>query len=121
MDPSYPSPKDGGYVGPLQCGGAPMSNVLSISYGLVEGGLPRFFQERQCHEWMKLALQGVSVIFASGDNGVANRQNMCLNAEQGHVDAKGTRFAPSFPQSCPYASSVFLLLMLGCWVCVCKC
>lgn len=48
VDPAYPDPNEGGYKGPLQCGGAPMSNVFSVSYGQIEGALPRFYQERQC-------------------------------------------------------------------------
>jgi tripeptidyl-peptidase-1 len=56
---------------------------------------------------MKLALQGVSVIFASGDSGVANRynsgyNNSCLNSEYGYVETDGKRFSPSFPANCPY-------------------
>ena len=83
--------------------------MISVSYGQIEGALPRFYQERQCREWMKLALQGVSVIFASGDSGVANRynsgyNNSCLNEEYGYVDENGTRFSPSFPANCPYVS-----------------
>ncbi|KAF7448495.1 hypothetical protein PtrM4_097150 [Pyrenophora tritici-repentis] len=51
---------------------------------------------------MKLALQGVSVIFASGDSGVANTYNSvypnaCLNEVYGYVDPNGKRFSPSFP------------------------
>ncbi len=111
LDPEYPDPNLGGYTGPLQCGGAPKSNVISVSYGQIEGALPQFYQERQCREWMKLALQGVSVIFASGDSGVANRynsgyNNSCLNSEYGYVDTDGTRFSPSFPANCPYITSV---------------
>lgn len=61
---------------------------------------------------MKLALQGVSVIFASGDSGVANRynsgyNNSCLNSEYGYVDENGTRFSPSFPANCPYVSPAY--------------
>lgn len=55
VDPAYPDPNEGGYTGPLQCGGAPKSNVLSVSYGQIEGALPRFYQERQCREWMKVS------------------------------------------------------------------
>ncbi|KAK4903467.1 hypothetical protein LTR27_000398 [Elasticomyces elasticus] len=111
VDPAYPDPNEGGYTGPLQCGGAPMSNVFSVSYGQIEGALPRFYQERQCNEWMKLALQGVSVIYASGDSGVANRynsgyNNTCLNAQYGYVDEFGTKFSPSFPVNCPYITAV---------------
>ncbi|KAF3764746.1 subtilisin-like protein [Cryphonectria parasitica EP155] len=113
VDPAYPDPNDneGGYTGPLQCGGAPISNVLSVSYGQIEGALPYFYQVRQCNEWMKLALQGVSVLFASGDSGVANRYNAgypnsCLNSEELYVDINGTRYSPSFPGNCPYITTV---------------
>ncbi|KAI0477842.1 subtilisin-like protein [Xylariaceae sp. FL0804] len=111
IDPAYPDPNEYGYTGPLQCGGAPVSNVLSVSYGQIEGALPRFYQERQCREWMKLALQGVSVVYASGDSGVANRynagyNNTCLDARDGYVSQDGTRFSPSFPVNCPYVTAV---------------
>jgi len=43
---------------------------------------------------MKLGLQGVSVIFSSGDSGVAPQ------------DEKGTKFAPMFPATCPYVTAV---------------
>ena len=46
---------------------------------------------------MKLGLQGVSIIYASGDSGVASRTG-CLNG--------GGTFAPGFPASCPYVTSV---------------
>ncbi|PSR82034.1 peptidase S8/S53 domain-containing protein [Coniella lustricola] len=120
VDPAYPDPNDneGGYTGPLQCGGAPVSNVISVSYGQIEGALPYFYQVRQCNEWMKLALQGVSVLFASGDSGVANRYNAgypdsCLNAEELYVDANGTRYSPSFPETCPYITAVGATTLLG--------
>lgn len=76
----------------------------------LQGALPEFYQVRQCNEWMKLGLQGVSVLFASGDSGVANRYNAgypdsCLNADLPYVDNNGTRFSPSFPANCPYITS----------------
>ncbi|KAB2570965.1 Aorsin [Lasiodiplodia theobromae] len=111
VDPAYPDPNLGGYTGPLQCGGAPVSNVFSFSYNQIEAALPEFYQRRQCHEWMKLGLQGVSVLFASGDSGVANRynagyENSCLNTDEPYVDVNGTRFSPSFPCNCPYVTVV---------------
>lgn len=59
---------------------------------------------------MKLALQGVSVLYASGDSGVANRYNAgypdsCLNADELYVDNNGTRYSPSFPANCPYITA----------------
>ena len=112
LDPVYPDPAPGGYDGPLQCGGAPPSNVLSFSYLQIEAALPESYQTRQCHEWMKLGLQGVSVIFATGDSGVANRynvgfENSCLTPPDvgPYVDVNGTRFSPSFPTNCPWVTS----------------
>ncbi|KAI3334490.1 peptidase S8/S53 domain-containing protein [Ustulina deusta] len=120
VDPAYPDPNANleGYQGPLQCGGAPKSNVISVSYGQIEGALPYFYQVRQCHEWLKLGLQGVSVIYASGDSGVANRYNAgypnsCLNADQQFVDNNGTRYSPSFPVNCPYITAVGATTLIG--------
>jgi tripeptidyl-peptidase-1 len=50
---------------------------------------------------MKLGLQGVSVVVASGDSGVAgppgdDTSNGCL--------ADGTVFSPGFPANCPYVT-----------------
>ena len=91
---------------------APLSNVLSFSYLQIEAALPESYQSRQCHEWMKLGLQGVSVIFATGDSGVANRynvgfENSCLTPPDvgPYVDVNGTRFSPSFPSNCPWVTS----------------
>ena len=111
IDPAYPDPNEGGYTGPLQCGGAPNSSVYSFSYGQIEASLPVSYQTRQCNEWMKLALQGVSVLFASGDSGVANRynagyNNSCLLEEGPYVDSAGPRFSPSFPVNCPWITAV---------------
>ncbi|TVY84969.1 Tripeptidyl-peptidase sed1 [Lachnellula suecica] len=113
VDPAYPDPNEGGYTGPLQCGGAPISNVFSFSYNQIEAALPVSYQQRQCNEWMKMGLQGVSVLFASGDSGVANRYNSgypnsCLTPPEvgPYVDSNGTRFSPSFPTNCPWITAV---------------
>ena len=112
VDPVYPDPNEGGFTGPLQCGGAPLSHVFSFSYNQIEAALPVSYQQRQCHEWMKLGLQGVSVLFASGDSGVANRynsgfENSCLTSPEvgPYVDINGTRFSPSFPTNCPWITA----------------
>lgn len=104
LDPSYPDPQEGGYKGSLQCGVYDPPNVLSISYGMAEADLPISYQRRQCNEFMKLGMRGVSVIVASGDSGVAGRDgdptaSNCLG-DSGKV------FAPDFPASCPYMTAV---------------
>ena len=93
-----------GYQGKLQCGVYKPTNVISISYGEQEDDLPTNYQQRQCAEFLKLGLQGTSVILASGDSGVAARaaddgnDNGCLG--------KGEVFNPDFPASCPYVSAL---------------
>ncbi|KAF3385024.1 Aorsin [Penicillium rolfsii] len=93
----------------ILCGIYRPANVISISYGGPEQNFPAPYQRRQCNEYMKLGLQGVSVLFASGDHGVA-----------GHDGCLGPRediFSPTFPAKsvstlcamrfiCPYVTAV---------------
>ncbi|KAJ6105126.1 hypothetical protein N7523_010200 [Penicillium sp. IBT 18751x] len=97
IDGSY-YPQAGGYKGTLQCGVYKPTNVISISYGGDEADLPIAYQRRQCNEFMKLGMQGVSVVVASGDSGVAGASN-CLGQD-------GKVFNPDFPASCPYLTAV---------------
>jgi subtilase family serine protease len=55
------------------CGTYKPTNVISVSYGGQEADLPISYQKRQCLEYMKLGLQGVSFLFASGDSGVSSK------------------------------------------------
>ncbi|KAH8696765.1 putative protease S8 tripeptidyl peptidase I [Talaromyces proteolyticus] len=98
LDPIYPDVNStSGYKGKLMCGVYKPTNVISISYVGSEDSIPRYYYERQCNEFMKLGLRGVSVFFASGDSGVASR-NGCLG--------NNTIFNPERPASCPYITSV---------------
>ncbi|KAK0119805.1 Tripeptidyl-peptidase sed1 [Cadophora gregata] len=106
LDPPYPDPSNapGAYKGKLQCGVYKPTNVISISYGGGEADLPPAYQKRQCNEFMKLGLQGVSVVLASGDSGVAGSAG-----EGGNADGclgTGQIFAPDFPATCPYITTV---------------
>ncbi|KAL5364711.1 peptidase S8/S53 domain-containing protein [Aspergillus floccosus] len=103
LDPSYPNPAEGGYKGQLQCGVYKPTNVISISYGGWEASLPIQYQRRQCQEWMKLGLQGVSVVVASGDSGVAGRNGAPTPGNCLGTDNKV--FAPGFPATCPYLTT----------------
>lgn len=110
LDPQYPHNVPGGYNKPLQCGVYKPTNVISISYGGQEADLPASYQKRQCAEFMKLGLQGVSILVASGDSGVAgpagdDSANGCLNG--------GTTFSPDFPATCPYLTTVGATLLTG--------
>jgi tripeptidyl-peptidase I len=90
--------------GKLQCGVYKPTNVISASYGECEQDLPYDYTARQCNEFMKLGLQGVSITIASGDYGVASipgdgGPNGCLGPE-------GKVFNPQYPSNCPYVTSV---------------
>ena len=73
LDQAYPDPNIGGWAGELMCGTYKPTNVISLSYGGQESDLPITYQKRQCLEYMKLGLQGVSFLFASGDSGVSSQ------------------------------------------------
>jgi len=77
--------------------GAPQ--VHSVSYGDIEAeGSPYDVMMRFNTEAMKLGLRGISVMVASGDDGVANfiaRQN-----------ASACGFNPSYPATSPYVTAV---------------
>ncbi|KAK4932151.1 hypothetical protein LTR49_001448 [Elasticomyces elasticus] len=103
LDPQYPDPAPGGYKGSLQCGVYRPTNVISISYGGQESDLPVSYQKRQCNEFMKLGLQGISVCVSSGDSGVAGPLG------DGNADGclgTGQIFSPDFPATCPYITTL---------------
>jgi tripeptidyl-peptidase-1 len=56
---------------------------------------------------MKLGLMGVTVLYSSGDNGVAGNGGECIDPTTGQYNSGSSgRFAPSFPGTCPYITSV---------------
>lgn len=71
-DPMYPDPNAGGWQGDLECGTQTSTSVISISYGGAEQDVYLSYQKRQCLEFLKLGLQGVSIVISSGDWGTAN-------------------------------------------------
>ncbi|KAI0938760.1 hypothetical protein AcV5_000369 [Taiwanofungus camphoratus] len=103
FDAVYPDPY-GGYQGKEDCGTAPLSNVISTSYSYTEAELGPAYTERQCAEYAKLGLMGVTFLFSSGDSGVAGN-GICLDSN-GYEDPYGEVFNPTFPGTCPYITSV---------------
>ncbi|CAK7275494.1 hypothetical protein SEPCBS119000_006718 [Sporothrix epigloea] len=99
LDPVYPDTAPGGYKGKLQCGVYKPTNVISISYGGAELGVPKNYVERQCTEIMKLGLQGVTVVVSSGDDGVAASGGYCAGNNS-------QIFLANRDASCPYVLSV---------------
>ncbi|KAI0266070.1 subtilisin-like protein [Gloeopeniophorella convolvens] len=108
QDGIYPDTEPGGFNG-TSCGIIKPPHVLSISYGQDEGTAPHPYAVRQCNEYGKLGLLGTTVLYSSGDNGVAGGNGICQNST-GLNDPGGglneDRFNPDFPASCPYVVAV---------------
>ncbi|KAH9933251.1 subtilisin-like protein [Epithele typhae] len=105
QDGVYPDPYDGGYKGPEDCGTVSPAHVISTSYSYDEVDLTPAYMERQCAEYAKLGLMGVTMLYSSGDYGVGGYGDVCLD-DTGAPSYDGTRFSPSFPGTCPYVTSV---------------
>ncbi|KAF8258875.1 subtilisin-like protein [Lactarius quietus] len=72
--------------------------TIVISFGSPERNLPREYTSAVCLLFAQLALRGVSVLIATGDDGIGKGD--CKNST-GDV-----QFMPNFPASCPYVTSV---------------
>jgi tripeptidyl-peptidase I len=55
------------------------------------------YAQRQCNEYGKLGMMGTTVLYSSGDNGVAGNGGNCIT---------GIKFNPDFPASCPFVTAV---------------
>ncbi|KAH8812738.1 peptidase S8/S53 domain-containing protein [Xylogone sp. PMI_703] len=100
FDPTYPDPH--GYMGQRMCGLFKPTNVISISYSPEEQLRTVNYDRRQCSEWMKLSLQGVTIVGATGDNGVAGNGADCIKGPDGQNDI----FNPLTLTNCPYVLAV---------------
>jgi tripeptidyl-peptidase-1 len=81
--------------------GRDIPQTISTSYGDDEQTVPRSYAELVCQKMAVLGSRGVSLLFASGDNGVGGDGACTSN------DGKDTpMFLPSFPDSCPFVTSV---------------
>lgn len=92
---------------PEMCGAYTPTNVISVSYGIAESAYPYSYINRQCQEYMKLGLQGVSIIYASQDSGVAS--GGCIHPDNVNKTTLATNpgaFSPGWPAACPYVTSV---------------
>lgn len=104
-DAVYPHDVPGGYKGARQCGVYTPAKVITASYGEAEANFPAAYVKRQCDEFMKLGLQGHTILFASGDYGVASFPGD-LGIENGCLGPQHNIFAPQYPSGCPYVLSV---------------
>ncbi|KAI0823314.1 family S53 protease [Trametes gibbosa] len=69
--------------------------VLTTSYGQNENTISRALANNLCNAYAQLGARGVSILFASGDGGVAGSQS-----------SRCTTFLPTFPSGCPFMTSV---------------
>ncbi|KAH9066004.1 subtilisin-like protein [Lactarius deliciosus] len=71
--------------------------TISMSYAWYEEVLPLDYARTMCDLFMQLGARGVSVLVASGDDGVGKGD--CMTD-------RNVRFRPMFPASCPWVTSV---------------
>ncbi|KAI8911160.1 subtilisin-like protein [Gorgonomyces haynaldii] len=77
--------------------------TVTTSYGDNEQTVPRRYAQRVCFDFAKLGLRGISLLFSSGDGGVAGGQTSeCISNDGKNT----TKFLPTFPASCPFVTSV---------------
>lgn len=81
QDGIYPDPLPGGFDQPESCGIVKPANVISTSYASDEADMTPAYSIRQCNEYGKLGLMGVTILYSSGDEGVAGNSNRCLNPD----------------------------------------
>ncbi|EKM79916.1 hypothetical protein AGABI1DRAFT_72616 [Agaricus bisporus var. burnettii JB137-S8] len=81
--------------------------TISTSYGESEQTVPEDYARRVCAGIAQLGARGVSVLFSSGDFGVGDGiedpdSHTCFTNDDRNI----TRFMPTFPASCPFATAV---------------
>jgi len=79
VDGSYCNDPDQDGI-PESCGIIQPPNVISISYAQDESTAPVEYAKRQCNEYGKLGLMGSTILYSSGDSGVAGYHGVCLDA-----------------------------------------
>ncbi|TCD71643.1 hypothetical protein EIP91_007390 [Steccherinum ochraceum] len=70
-------------------------HVLTTSYGQNENTISSSLANELCNAYQQLGARGTSILFASGDGGVAGSQS-----------SRCTTFLPTFPSGCPFMTSV---------------
>ncbi|KAH8082440.1 subtilisin-like protein [Cristinia sonorae] len=105
FDGIYPDRQRGGFNGPESCGIIKPPFVVSVSFGQDEADVTPAYAQRQCTEYAKLGMLGTTVLYSSGDDGVAGGGGVCLNA-RGQPANRGTKFNPGFPVTCGFLTAV---------------
>jgi len=68
--------------------------VMTTSYSCNEDLISEQLAYNLCNAYAQLGAMGVSILFSSGDGGVSGEGTVC------------TAFVPTFPNGCPYVTSV---------------
>ncbi|KAF8879105.1 subtilisin-like protein [Gymnopilus junonius] len=105
QDGIYPDPLPGGFKGNESCGIVSPPFVVSVSYGQDESSISAKSAIRQCTEYGKLGMMGTTILYSSGDDGVAGGGGTCLNARL-QPARNGKVFNPGFPVTCPFLTAV---------------
>ncbi|KAJ7635881.1 peptidase S8/S53 domain-containing protein [Mycena rosella] len=106
FDPQFPDPTVPGGGQAHSCGSTPPPRVISNSRADFEYRLSPFYAARQCAEFAKLGLMGVTVLFSAGNFGAAGTtRGYCLD-DNGSVNLNATHFNPGWPGACPWITSV---------------
>ena len=78
-----------------------LPQVITISYADEEQSIPYSYAKRVCELFAQLGARGISIIVASGDDGVGKGDN-CFSND----GSDKPRWLPAFPASCPFVTSV---------------
>ncbi|KAI1206002.1 peptidase S8/S53 domain-containing protein [Annulohypoxylon truncatum] len=109
IDPIFPDDQPGGYNKSTDCGTLSPPKVVSISYAWPEVDFPPEYLRRQCLEFLKLGLMGVTVVVASGDTGTQSgtAPGTCIDkATKQNSNYTTGMFSPQWPSGCPWVTSV---------------
>lgn len=106
LDPSIDPIGDGFSA---DCGTVSPPSVLSVSYAWSEAEFPPEYLHRQCMEFLRLGLMGITVVVSVSDFGTASGRGppgFCIDNETGENNSTHGKFSPSFPSSCPWVTAV---------------
>jgi tripeptidyl-peptidase-1 len=97
IDPIFPEVTYTGSYNESDCGNHKPTNVISISYANDEVAYPPTCERRACLKFLKLGLQGISVIVSTGDFGVVGQSNLCIDPITRQANGSTSHFNPTFP------------------------
>lgn len=92
FDPQLPNPLPGGF-NDHSCGTLRPPNVVSNSQSDLEYRLTPFYTQRQCNEFAKLGLMGVTILYSAGNAGAAG-------AITGYCIDENSMFLPVDSEAC---------------------